>query len=39
MLGRIRLAGNTGIGMLMIDQELGTGKVPGMPAEPAGAGT
>jgi ferritin len=38
VLGRIRLAGNTGVGMLMIDQELGTGKVPGMPAEPAGAG-
>ena len=38
VLGRIRLAGNTGIGMLMIDQELGTGKVPGMPAQPAGAG-
>ncbi len=38
VLGRIKLAGNTGIGMLMIDQELGGGKVPGMPAEPpAGA--
>jgi ferritin len=35
VLGRIRLAGNTGVGMLMIDQELGTGKVPGMPAAPA----
>lgn len=35
VLGRIRLAGNTGVGMLMIDQELSTGKVPGMPAAPA----
>ena len=33
LLGRIRLAGNTGVGLLMIDQELATGKVPGMPAE------
>jgi hypothetical protein len=24
--------------MLMVDQELGTGKVPGMPAEPPAAG-
>lgn len=38
VLGRIRLAGNTGVGMLMIDQELGTGRVPGMPAEPPAAG-
>lgn len=37
LLGRIRLAGNTGVGLLMIDQELMTGKVPGMPAEPGGA--
>jgi ferritin len=35
VLGRIRLAGNTGVGLLMVDQELATGKVPGMPAEPA----
>jgi ferritin len=34
VLGRIRLAGNTGVGLLMIDQELSSGKVPGMPAEP-----
>lgn len=32
VLGRIRLAGNTGVGLLMIDQELATGSVPGMPA-------
>lgn len=38
VLGRIRLAGNTGVGLLMIDQELATGKMPGMPADPAGAG-
>ena len=35
VLGRIRRAGDTGVGMLMVDQELGTGKVPGMPAERA----
>jgi ferritin len=38
VLGRIRLAGNTGVGLLMVDQELSTGKVPGMPAEPAAGG-
>ncbi len=38
MLGRIRLAGNTGVGLLMIDQELASGKMPGMPVEPADAG-
>lgn len=37
VLGRIRLGGSTGVGLLMIDQELATGKMPGMPAEPAGA--
>ncbi|MEW6322323.1 MAG: ferritin [Acidobacteriota bacterium] len=37
VLGRIRLAGNTGLGLLMIDQELASGSVPGMPAEPGGA--
>jgi ferritin len=31
VLGRIRLAGNTGVGLLMIDQELAGGSVPGMP--------
>ena len=36
VLGRIRLAGSTGVGLLMVDQELAGGKVPGMPAEPAG---
>ena len=38
VLGRIRLAGNTGVGLLMIDQELAAGNMPGMPSEPAGAG-
>ena len=38
VLGRIRLAGGTGVGMLMIDQELATGRVPGMPVETAGEG-
>lgn len=33
ILGRIRLAGNSGLGLLMIDQELSTGRVPGMPVE------
>jgi ferritin len=33
VLGRIRLAGNSGLGLLMIDQELATGRVPGMPVE------
>lgn len=36
VLGRIRLAGSTGVALMMIDQELGTGKVPGMPEEPGG---
>ena len=35
VLGRIRLAGNTGVGLLMIDQELAGGSVPGMPQPPA----
>jgi ferritin len=34
VLGRIRLAGNTGVGLLMVDQELASGKMPGMPADP-----
>ncbi len=37
VLGRIRLAGNTGVGLLMIDQELATGSVPGMPTAPPDA--
>jgi ferritin len=37
ILGRIRLAGNSGIGLLMIDQELSTGRVPGMPVAGANA--
>jgi len=35
VLGRIRLAGNTGVGLLMIDQELSGGSMPGMPQPPA----
>ncbi len=38
VLGRIRLAGNTGVGLLMIDQELASGSMPGMPAAPAANG-
>jgi hypothetical protein len=38
VLGRIRLAGNSGVGLLMVDQELAGGKVPGAPAEPAAGG-
>jgi ferritin len=30
VLGRLKLAGSTGIGLLMIDQELAAGKVPSM---------
>lgn len=37
ILGRIRLGGKTGVGLLMIDQELATNSMPGMPAD-AGAG-
>lgn len=37
VLGRIRLAGNTGVGLLMIDQELAGGSVPGMPVSPTDA--
>lgn len=32
ILGRIRLGGSTGVGLLMIDQELAKGAMPGMPA-------
>jgi ferritin len=39
VLGRIRLAGNSGVGLLMIDQELSTGRVPGMPIESGGEAT
>lgn len=38
ILGRIRLGGTTGVGMLMIDQELATNSMPGMPAEADAAG-
>ena len=37
VLSRIHLAGSTGVGLLMIDQELGGGSVPGMPESPTGA--
>jgi ferritin len=32
ILGRIKLGGTTGVGLLMIDQELAKGAMPGMPA-------
>jgi hypothetical protein len=38
VLGRIRLAGSTGVGVLMVDQELASGTIPGAPAEPAPGG-
>jgi ferritin len=38
LLGRIRLGGTTGVGLLMIDQELAKGAVPGLPPPTAGAG-
>lgn len=37
VLGRIRLAGNSGVGLLIIDQELSSGKVPGMPVNAGSA--
>ena len=37
ILGRMRLAGNTGVGLLMVDQELAAGKIPAA-ASPAAAG-
>jgi ferritin len=37
LLGRIRLAGNSGVGLLMIDQELSSGKTPGLAVETPGA--
>ena len=37
ILGRIRLGGK-GVGLLMIDQELAKGTVPGMPAAADAAG-
>jgi len=37
VLGRIRLAGNTGVGLLIIDQELAAGRPPGAPLAPSGA--
>ena len=38
ILGRIRLGGKTGVGLLMIDQELAKGTVPGVPAAAGAAG-
>jgi ferritin len=35
LLGRLKLAGSTGVGLLFVDQELASGKVPGAMAEPA----
>ena len=38
VLGRIRLAGSTGVGLLMVDQELSGGTVPGSPVVPPAGG-
>ena len=38
LLGRLRLVGGDGVGMLMIDQELAKGTVPGAMAEPGADG-
>jgi len=38
ILGRIKLGGTTGVGLLMIDQELAKGAMPGMPASPDAGG-
>jgi ferritin len=35
LLGRLRLAGSAGLGLLLIDQELAAGKIPGMSTAPA----
>jgi ferritin len=37
LLGRIRLAGNSGVGLLMIDQELSSGKMPGLAVDSTNA--
>ena len=34
ILGRIKLGGTTGVGLLMIDQELARGTMPGLPSSP-----
>ena len=36
ILGRLKLAGSTGLGLLLIDQELASGKLPGVPATATG---
>ncbi len=36
LLGRLRLVGDSGVGLLMVDQELSQGKVAGAMIEPAG---
>ncbi len=33
LLGRLKLAGSTGLGLLLVDQELATGKIPGTASE------
>lgn len=35
LLGRLRLAGDNSLGLLLVDQELATGKIPGAMEEPA----
>lgn len=35
LLGRLKLAGSTGVGLLLVDQELAGGTVPGAMTEPA----
>jgi ferritin len=34
ILGRLKLAGSAGLGLLLIDQELAAGKLPGTAAAP-----
>ena len=36
ILGRLKLAGSTGLGLLLIDQELASGKLPGVPTTATG---
>jgi ferritin len=38
ILGRLRLAGDSGVGLLMVDQEMASGRVPGAMSVPPAQG-
>ena len=38
LLGRLRLAGDNSLGLLLVDQEMATGKIPGAMEEPGAGG-